>query len=97
DAVAKNWGAIVMGDYDTIFPAPFTNQLGVKQLYQPPFSRELDVFGSDFSINEAIAFATGQFKAIQFRNRQADLGFPAEERVHQHLKLSDPLQYNTNA
>ena len=57
DAVAENWGALVSDEnYSTILPVPYTIKLGIKKFYQAPFTREYDIFGTDFTWNEAFSF-----------------------------------------
>ncbi|MEZ4994526.1 MAG: hypothetical protein R2824_29160 [Saprospiraceae bacterium] len=45
DYVAKDWDALVEGDYESVFPLVWrTNTLGKKELYQPDLMRELGIF-----------------------------------------------------
>ncbi|MEX1003506.1 MAG: GNAT family N-acetyltransferase [Crocinitomicaceae bacterium] len=98
DAVAENWSAIVSENYNTILPLPFTHKLGIDQLYQPPFTRELDIFGNDFIWEDVIPLLTQHFKALQFRNREQGILGEGEERKHQWIPLNpDEIKYSTNA
>lgn len=98
DAVANNWGALIQGDYQTIAPVPYSKKLGIKQMYQPAFTRELDIFGDGFGWDEILAFLSTEFKAVQFRNNSESITDQSAERKHQWLKLdADQLKYSTNA
>lgn len=97
DATAKNWGALVTDNYKTILPIPYSKKLGVKQVYQPQFTRELDIFGTEFNWHEALSFLPNDFRAVQFRNENKSLLPQPEERKNQFLKFSDEPALSQNA
>jgi hypothetical protein len=97
DACAKNWKALITDDYKTIVPIPFSKNLGVAQIYQAQFTREIDIFGDEFNWNDVLTFLANDFKAIQFRNREAGLFKNQETRSHQYLGLNEDLAFSTNA
>ena len=104
DAVCKNWSALIVGDYKTILPIPFTKKLGVKQFIQAPFTREYDILGNDFTWTQVIEFLAANFKSLHFRNHHENLvipqkGFVTKIRKHQWLNLSGDFtsNYSTNA
>lgn len=97
DATAKNWCALVSENYKTVLPLPYSKKLGVTQLYQPQFTREIDIFGSDFDWNEAIRFIQKEFKAVQFRTAVQLALTQTEQRVHQQLPLNGEYAFSTNA
>lgn len=97
DACAKNWGALVTDDYKTIVPIPFNKKLGVKQMYQPQFTRELDIFGDEFDWEDVLTYLSKDFKAIQFRNENQELLNDKEERKNQWISLKEELKFSTNA
>lgn len=45
DAMAKNWDALVLNDYEAVMPLTWNKKYGVHYLYQPPFTACLGVFG----------------------------------------------------
>ncbi len=47
DAICKEWNALVLGDYDYILPIPTKSKGFFKILYQPFFSRQLDIIGPE--------------------------------------------------
>ena len=44
DVISKNWEALIVGDYDIIFPIIPGNKFGINYLYQPLFLQQLGVF-----------------------------------------------------
>lgn len=46
DAMAKNWDAIVLDDYEAVMPLPWNKKYGIAYLYQPPFTQQLGIFSS---------------------------------------------------
>ena len=46
DVVAPGWDALVLGDYEAVFPLPWNRRLfGFRQVYQPYFAQQLGLFG----------------------------------------------------
>lgn len=45
DAMAKNWDALVLGDYEAVMPLTWNKKYSIHYLYQPPFTACLGVFG----------------------------------------------------
>ncbi len=60
DAVAENWGALVLNDFEAVMPLVWLRKLGIKCLYQPYYCQQLGVF-SPTKINAALY--TGFLKA----------------------------------
>ncbi len=44
DAMAKNWDAIVLNDYEAVMPLPWNRKYGIRYLYSPPFMQQLGIF-----------------------------------------------------
>ena len=44
DAVAENWGALVLNDFEAAMPLVWLRKMGVKCLYQPYYCQQLGVF-----------------------------------------------------
>jgi hypothetical protein len=47
DAMAKNWDALVLGNYEAVMPLTWNRKFGIYYLYQPPFTASLGVFGKN--------------------------------------------------
>lgn len=69
DHMAKNWDALVYGDYEAVMPLTWNRKFGYSYLYQPPFAASLGVFGNNLSVS-----ATDQFiRAIPAKFRLAEI------------------------
>jgi hypothetical protein len=44
DAIAENWGALVLNDFEAVMPLVWLRKLGIKCLYQPYYCQQLGVF-----------------------------------------------------
>jgi len=49
DALADNWDALILNDYEAVMPLPWRKKWGFKYLYQPYFAATLGIFGEDIS------------------------------------------------
>lgn len=45
DRFARNWDALVLGDYEMLMALPWNSKFGVKYLYQPPFTPVCGIYG----------------------------------------------------
>ncbi len=52
DAVAENWGAFILNDYQAAMPLVWLTKMGVKCLYQPYYCQQLGVFSTAFPDKE---------------------------------------------
>ncbi|MBL7921765.1 MAG: hypothetical protein JNJ40_15735 [Bacteroidia bacterium] len=67
NATSPKWDALVIGDYESVFPLTVKNKLGFKYLPQPSFTSQLGAFGK---INDGVEMAfyryiTAHFKLIE--------------------------------
>ncbi len=67
NATCPNWDALVIGDYESVFPLTYKTKFGFNYLPQPPYTSQLGVFGK---VNEEIETAfynyiTTNFKLIE--------------------------------
>jgi hypothetical protein len=49
---ARNWGALVVGDYQQVFPLPLKRFLGIPYAVQPPFCQQLGLMGQPGPLSE---------------------------------------------
>lgn len=81
DAMADQWDAIVMGDYEIVMPLTWRNKFGIKYLYQPAFVQQLGLFSNraiDNTIVEAfleLAYSKFQFAEINLNFQQSEFNF----------------------
>lgn len=100
DAVCQHWAALISDDdYTTILPVPYTLKLGIKRFYQAPFTREFNIFGTDFNWEEALNELKKTFKHLGFRSELDNLAPIKTIRSHQIADLADDYAaaYSTNA
>lgn len=45
NATCPNWDALIIGDYESVFPLTYKNKFGLNYLPQPPFTSQLGVYG----------------------------------------------------
>lgn len=86
---SNQWDALVMGDYEAVFPMPWKKKFGLKYIYQPYFCQQLGVFGSNdlkLNINDFL-------KAIPRRYVWVDMqlnlkhGNPTKGRMRNNYQL----------
>ena len=56
DAMAKNWDALVLGNYEAVMPLTWNKKYGIHYLYQPAFTACLGVFGKCLHAQTVAAF-----------------------------------------
>ena len=56
DAMAANWDALVLNDYQSVMPLTWKKKFGFHYLYQPAFTASLGVFGKQLSEELVIQF-----------------------------------------
>ncbi len=93
DAISDNWGCLVKGEYEAVLPIPYTLKFGQKIIYQPFFSRELNIFckqkvGEELML-EMFNAIPQEFKKVDFAiSKLFDLsGFTSQRAVCQVLKI----------
>ncbi|NQY09804.1 MAG: GNAT family N-acetyltransferase [Flavobacteriales bacterium] len=103
DAVCDSWDALIEDDYKTIMPLPLVRKMRVNMVYQPFFSRQLGLCGSNVDINEFLSIVPDSIKhlSIAFGNDiNVELGEVGEAN-YQTLQLDDldwvRSKYNSNA
>ncbi len=66
DALAVNWDALVLNDYESVMPLCWKSKWGINYLYQPPFVQQSGIFStkplSDIVVQQFINAAAMHFK-----------------------------------
>lgn len=67
NATSPNWDALVIGDYECVFPLTIKSKFGFRYLPQPPFTSQLGAFGKVNSEYEQLFFnyILSNFKLIE--------------------------------
>jgi Acetyltransferase (GNAT) domain len=96
DAMAKNWDALVLGDYDAVMPLTWNRKYSIHYLYQPPFTACLGVFGNTLSaetVNEFLKAIPAKFKYRDIYFNPGNLfqlkDFDLYQRMNYVLNLND--------
>ena len=70
DQMAKNWDALVFGDYEAIMPLAWNRKWGIRYLYQPAFTQQLGIFSGKKLTHSLI----GRFiEELKFRFRFGEI------------------------
>ena len=109
DAMAEQWDALVLNDYEAVMPLTSNKKYGISYLYQPYFCASLGVFSKQPLTSDV---TEGFLKSIPARFRYIDIylnkdnlfpvnGFPLTERMNYVLQLNKPYNvlaesYRTN-
>lgn len=98
DIMARNWDALVWGDYEAVMPLTWNRKYGQAYLYQPAFTASLGVFGTGLTPEitrnflEAIPF--NRFKLAEIELNAANLNVGPSHyqivRTNYVLSLNQP-------
>ncbi len=97
DAVAENWDAFMLGDYEVVMPLVWLRKFGIKCLYQPYFCQQLGLFGKDLDKETQIQFlksASKKFKYININLNPFSAAVAGEFRLKRKKNLLLPLHKN---
>ncbi len=76
DAMAAQWDAIVINDYEGVLPLPWKKKWGIKYFYTPPFTPQLGLFADkDYTITPEI------LELIHSKAKYGDLFFNYENML----------------
>ena len=96
---SNQWDALVVGDYEAVFPMPWKKKFGIKYIYQPYFCQQLGVFGPadfKFSIND---FLKAIPRAYLWIDLQLNLlhGTPSKGKLRNNYQLDLKPSYTAIA
>jgi hypothetical protein len=99
DAMAKNWDALVLGDYDAVMPLTWNKKYSIHYLYQPPFTACLGVFGNSLNaetVNEFLQAIPSKFKYWDIYFNPGNVfklpDFALYQRMNYVLSLNNPYE-----
>lgn len=102
DYVAKDWDALVEGDYESVFPLVWRKDaFGRKELYQPDLMRELGIYSihvlSTKRLRAFLEAIPGEYRRMDIHlNEQnklpADSPFLVEELTNHQMLLTDTYE-----
>jgi hypothetical protein len=99
DAMAKNWDALVLNDYEAVMPLTWNKKYSIHYLYQPPFTACLGVFGKSLTaetVNEFLQAIPSKFKYWDIYFNPGNLftisNFNLYERMNYVLNLNETYE-----
>ena len=97
NAMATNWDALVLDDYELVMPLVWRKKYGVYYLYEPAFTAALGVFGDKITaeiLNSFLTAIPSKFKYWDFYLNHANhfqlADFILYERINYVLDLNKP-------
>ncbi len=95
----RNWGALIFGDYEAVFPLPMKSKWGITYIVQPIFCQQLGAFGSNKNISTQafIDAIPRRFLRVRLQlNPYFDVDSPPSlpTKINFLLPLSSPPTYN---
>lgn len=99
DAMADNWDALVLNDYEAVMPLPWRKKYGIYYLYQPFLTAQSGLFGNYISAELFNKFFQGiprKFKLWEFSLNHGNLfqveGLNFYERTNYVLNLNQSYE-----
>ncbi|NVN94779.1 MAG: hypothetical protein HXX18_05795 [Bacteroidetes bacterium] len=98
DAVCKNWCALVLDDYEAVFPMALNSRFTMYYLYQPFFTRYFGIFSktkiTETLVNVFFDAISNEIKFIEINihetNKFERKDFQKKERYFQFLNIDKP-------
>jgi len=100
DAIAENWDALIIGDYETIFPITYLKRFGINILYTPDFFQQLGIFSLKPLSEETLIdflkvipkkFLFGKLNLNSGNKFTQDCGFQINYRINIEQDISAPI------
>ena len=99
DGMARNWDAMVLGDYEAVMPLPWNKKWGFYYLYQPFLCASLGVFGKEITaqlLREFLQAIPHRFKLwdmyFNYGNFFPVPGYELYQRISHALDLRPPYE-----
>jgi hypothetical protein len=97
DHMGDHWDALVLNDYEAVFPLPWRKKYGIHYLYQPFLTAQLGLFGKDLNaslLQEFLKAIPKKFKLWEFSLNYANI-FPLNE-FHLYQRTNYILDLNAS-
>lgn len=109
DTCCENWGALVDGNYETVFPFAYKSKLGIEYIHQAFFIRHFGVISKNkIDEKKRMEFLTSipeEFKYLDFclheNHSELPVGMKLSSKIYQKLSLNTSYEeirsrYNEN-
>jgi len=110
DVVSDKWDALILNDYEAVFPIVSRSKYKIQYIYQPFFTRYSGVYSKDKIteplVNEFLSAIPEKYKFMEFclpeNNPTKAKGFETKEKKYQLLSLKEKYEvlqkgYSDNA
>lgn len=95
DTVCDAWDALVLNDYEAVFPIVHNSKLGIKYIYQPNFTRYFGVYSKNELTQQLVQdffdAVPKHFRYIEFsiheKNSSNLLDYQKKEKLYQQLDI----------
>ena len=92
DLMSENWDALVLKDYEAVMPLTWKTKMGISYLYQPAFTQQLGIFGSNILNADLIeAFLNQSLRHFSFVEINLNFGNYYKKAAKQKCNLILPL------
>ena len=99
DAMCTSWDALVLRNYEAVFPLPYRSKWGIHYLYQPFLTAQLGLFGEGITKDLLLQFLNTippKFKYWDFPLNHGNLftleTYPLYQRMNYVLDLNKPYE-----
>lgn len=109
DSVAIDWDALILGNYEAVFPLPFRKKFGLNYIYPAVFTQQLGLFNTSIQgeniLEEFIQAIPNKFKLIEINlnkyNKVESLSYSVKSKTNIELSLAQEYsiiysKYNSN-
>lgn len=99
DNICDTWGALILNDYEAVFPLPYSKKFGINYVYEPFFCQQLGLFsripaGEDL-LRDFLNAIPSRFKLIDLaiNKKPGEIkGLRYKERANYRLDLVNPYE-----
>ncbi|MCX6231980.1 MAG: hypothetical protein NTZ33_10600 [Bacteroidetes bacterium] len=100
DVVCSNWCALVLDDYQAVFPMAINKKMNISYIYQPFFTRYYGLYSKNeidtVIVNQFFDAIPKQFKYIEFNIHESNVpgntDLQLKERSYQALDINKPYE-----
>lgn len=96
DHMARNWDALVLGDYEAVMPVTWNKKFGIHYLYQPFLAAQLGVFGKNLSskiIEEFLSAIPSKFRYWDIYLNSSNFQQKYKHNLRRNFELSLEKNY----
>ncbi|MFM8431384.1 MAG: hypothetical protein ACKOA1_01170, partial [Bacteroidota bacterium] len=92
DIVSPGWEGLVSDDYEAVFPLAVRKRLGIRYVFQPPFSQQLGSFGS-IDADQFLHSIPKDIKLVDMQLNESNScnHFKSEKRPNLSLSLASDI------